>query len=252
MHFYCMKSDWVYICSISLNMWCMLHWSVTWLKYTVNTQCALHKQGFEVIFNPSLFGFVEVCFLSWLGLSHEVPSIIFVVVEWPVFPRDCPHLDTLDVGRRGSHMSAPLGVDECKMSMLLGWQAPPPWCYLRSKESREEGCRRCQGKISCSITHNLVVCLLCVKACIDGWPGGISDRLTPLWRGLCMHNFGLLSWVSSNYYKVISSKSLPLRPGLLWQPLWVDHLWELNLEPMDLKGQDCIVRAGSWSLFLWQ
>lgn len=95
------------------------------------------------------------------------------------------------------------------------------------------------------------VSALC-EGCADGWPGGISDGLTLLWRGLCMHSLGLLSRVSSNYYKVISSKSLPLRPGLLWQPLWVDHLWELNLEPMDLKGQDSIVRAGSWSPFLWR
>ena len=115
-----------------------------------------------------------------------------------------------------------------------------------------EGRRTCQGKISCFITQNLVVALVCIKAHADRWPGGISDHSTPLWRGLRMHNFGPFPWVSSNNYKVISSKSLPLRPGLLWQPLWVDHLWELNLKPLDAKGQASIVRARSWNPFLWQ
>lgn len=52
---------------------------------------------FEVIFNLSIFGFIVAClfsleifsidFLSGLGLPHEAPSIVSMVVKWPANPR---------------------------------------------------------------------------------------------------------------------------------------------------------------------
>lgn len=111
---------------------------------------------------------VLLIFASWVGLvclMKFLPLFLWQLSGQLVLEitQLCPHSDRLDVGRRGSHVSAPLGVDEHKASILLGWQVPPACLSLRNKECREKRCRRCQRKISCFITHNLVMCLLCVK-----------------------------------------------------------------------------------------
>lgn len=60
---------------------------------------------FLVIFNPNPFGFIVAClfsferlssgFLIQLGLSHEAPSFIFMVVECLASPRSHPAFSSL-------------------------------------------------------------------------------------------------------------------------------------------------------------